>query len=72
MRRDLIEIFPEGGRPFVLPCLNQKRLPAMNRLAMKFLILGIFALQGCAAAHGKSMVPVPQPLITMVPGSWRQ
>jgi hypothetical protein len=45
---------------------------AMNRLALRFLILGVFALQGCVVAHGKSMAPGPQPLITMTPGSWRQ
>jgi hypothetical protein len=47
----------------------------MNRLAMKFLILGplcVLAPQACTAAHGTSMAHPPQPIITMTPGSWRQ
>jgi hypothetical protein len=35
-------------------------------------LICILALQGCAALAGdKSAEPVPQPVITMTPGSWR-
>ena len=45
----------------------------MKHLTMKFLIASLFCivLQGCAATHGTPFDDMPQPIITMTPGSWR-